>query len=100
MECLNNRCPCEFEGECVQSPVGCECHISADGVSDSPSIHLLEIHKCMDDMLVLCMPEEFDRAKRDEVAIRIMGNGGRLAYISNHLDALDEMMSLNERSER
>ena len=57
------------------------------------SIGLLEIHKCMDDMLVLCMPEEFDRPKRDEVAIRVMKNGGRLAYISNHLDALADMIS-------
>jgi len=57
------------------------------------SIGLLEIRRCMDDMLVLCMPEEFDRPKREEVAIRVRENGGRLFYISSHLDALGEMIS-------
>ena len=27
MNCLNNRCPTEANGECHQNPLGCECRI-------------------------------------------------------------------------
>jgi len=39
MKCLNNRCACEADGECYQNPLGCECHIPADGVSESANIN-------------------------------------------------------------
>lgn len=34
MNCLNNRCPCEADGECYQSPLGCECRIIPESESD------------------------------------------------------------------
>ena len=51
---------------------------------------LEEVAQCLDDCLVLLMPEEFTVTKWLEVGERIKAKGGRLAYISSNIDALQE----------
>ena len=66
----------------------------------SGSLDLTGVAQCLDDCLVLLMPEEFTVTKWLEVGERIKAKGGRLAYISSNIDALQEANEKEQRQER